>query len=143
MSIGDPYPLIPFGTLIPQNPYIDMYGNTQYWNGSSWQSTQPSNSNNNTLNNGIIRTIGNEIYIFKNDCTSLPLLATLDKIMSRLGMISPPDHKLMEKYPSLKAAYEEYQLQFSEVLAEQHPKLKHALDSLKLIESIVKEEENG
>ena len=124
-------------------PSVDIYGNSQYWNGYSWQSAPPTPNNLHSQNNGILYTYGGEIVICKDDGSYLHLIETLNKIMDSLGMMPSPNLELMEKYPALELAYREYQDKFSEALAKQNPELKAAIESFKVIEALVKNEESG
>jgi hypothetical protein len=65
----------------------------------------------------------------------------IEKIKTHLGMIDP-DYNLMERYPAVKAAYEEYQIEFNKVLSALFPDLKSAIDSYNIVVALVKTEES-
>ena len=73
------------------------------------------------------------------DNKTLKVGETLEKIMAHIGMIQP-DMALIERFPALKSAHEEYQSQFAAALAAQNPDLKAAIDSYKMIAALVKDE---
>ena len=134
------------GGYVPTNPmvgqlYSDNSGCSWVWTGSQWQ---PSNNNYNTLHNNYTlhnnvgtATIGGDISIVTKKGTLIYVGEMIDRMMARLGMIDP-DYELMEKYPSVKAAYEEYEKEFAIALSKQFPDLKAAIDSYNMIISLVK-----
>ena len=59
-----------------------------------------------------------------------------------MGMIDP-DYNLMDRYPAVKAAYEDYQIEFNKVLSTMFPDLKSAIDSYNTVVELVKIEESN
>ena len=112
--------------------YIDPCGVTRIWDGYSWvNTTQYMIYNSNRMSNNAWSPI--------ND---LSVAVTLDSIKNLLGLIEP-DQLLIEKYPAVKAAWEDYQNEFNNALGKMFPDLKAAIDSYKTVLSLVKIEESN
>lgn len=142
-------PSMTAGGYVPANPmvgqlYSDNAGRSWVWTGSQWQpsnynyNNNYNNNNYNTLYNTVgMANVGSDISIFSKKGRIIYVGEMIDRIMARLGMIDP-DHELMDKYPSVKAAYEEYEKEFAAALAKQFPDLKAAIDSYNMVVSLVK-----
>lgn len=123
---------------------IDTNGNQIMWDGVRWVIVSYSNnySNNyNKYNNYNSNNIFNS-HPYNYD-TSIGVFEEINKIKKYLGMIEP-DNILIEKYPAVKEAWEDYQKEFDNGLATLLPTLKSAIDSYYTVLSLVKiEESNG
>lgn len=146
LTINNPIPMNP---LVGQG-YHDVNGQSWVWDGMQWRPMNNYNgynphNNYNTYNNTYnnmyntvgASTVGSDISIFSKKGRIIYVGEMIDRIMARLGMIDP-DHELMDKYPSVKAAYEEYEKEFAAALAKQFPDLKAAIDSYNMVVSLVK-----
>jgi len=80
------------------------------------------------------------LVITLSDSRSLNVGDTLEQIIECFGIVIP-DKNLIEKYPALKEAYDEYKHQLIKTLSSLNPNLKSAFDSYDMIEKLVKNEE--
>ena len=120
----------------PINPVVgsstvDLYGNHMIYDGVKW--INYSNSYNSGLNH----------YPYQQYQPYYNMSSTTDieKIKTHMGMIDP-DYNLMDRYPAVKAAYEDYQIEFNKVLSTLFPDLKSAIDSYNIVIALVKTEES-
>ena len=128
---------------VPSYPTVGQYytdtnsGSIYVWDGTQWHLTT-NNYNIQPHNYNIgANIVGNDISIINKKGRLIYVGEMIDRIMARLGMIDP-DQDLMEKYPAVKAAYEEYEKEFALALARQFPDLKAAIDSYNMMVSLVK-----
>jgi len=146
---------LPYNPVIGQS-YVDAYGNNQIWDGYTWINSNLylNNINYNMGYNSMYTTVGsssmntnaysavsdNDISIVCRDGSVLHVGETLSFIKKQLGMIDP-DSNLMEKYPAVKSAYDDYQTEFAKMLSTVFPNLQAAIDSYNIVVSLVKIEE--
>lgn len=87
-----------------------------------------------------IMTVQNELIIYTGDGGSVRVAETLTNIMDLLGLLRPDTH-LIEKYPSLKSAWEDYRTELDKSF--KSPELQAAINSYKMTAALVKADESG
>lgn len=65
---------------------------------------------------------------------------SLEKINRILGILNP-DPNLLDRYPALKSAYEEYERQLCNAFKDSNPQLQDALAEYKTMEDLLKNSE--
>lgn len=79
----------------------------------------------------------NSIVVHTRDGRRIDVVDTIEKISNIIGLIIPQKH-LIEKYPALKTAYDEYEKQLRMAFIDSNPALKDAMESYKTMETILK-----
>jgi hypothetical protein len=77
------------------------------------------------------------IVVHTRDGKKIDVADTIEKIANIIGLIIP-QKGLIEKYPALKSAYDEYEKQLSLAFIDSNPVLKDAMESYKTMETILK-----
>jgi len=155
MAFNEPYPYVNVSLGInnlsnyppPQNPlmgqhYVDIYGTLQIFDGHTW--VKPNNNNYySPISMGMNNIYGNDTTYICDDGSVLHIGKTLERIKKHLGIIEP-NNELIEKYPAVKEAFDNYQQEFSKMLDVMFPDLKFAIESYNTVVALVKmEESNG
>jgi hypothetical protein len=118
---------------------IDHNGNTWIWDGRSWQPCynnqyqQPVTYHGHNSHN----TFDNDITMINSEGKIVSIKNSLKRIMEILGIIEP-DYDLIDKYPAVKAAYEEYTNQLEKIMVEKFPELHQSIKSYKVITAIAR-----
>ena len=87
-----------------------------------------------------ITSVHNELVIYTNNRESIRVAETLYSIMDLLGLLRP-NTAMLEKYPSLQSAWDDYKIELNKSF--KSPELQAAIESYKMIEALVKADENG
>lgn len=77
------------------------------------------------------------IVVRTREGKTIDVVDTIEKIANIIGLIIP-QKGLIEKYPALKSAYDEYEKQLRLAFIDSNPALKDALESYKTMETILK-----
>jgi hypothetical protein len=129
---------------------VGCNGESYVFDGTYWQPLTNMNCNqtahtNYTTGYNPFETIntmnsiyGNDLNVTNKDGKTISVAITLQRIMDLLGIIEP-NHVLMDKYPSVKEAYNEYE----ETITKEFAKIREVARSYELIVKLVSIDHNN